>query len=188
MDSKDHFISCKKARELLGISTSTLRRYDTNGTIETIRTPGNTRLYNVQKFIRTHGNYKAGERICYCRVSSNGQKNDLASQIEYMKKKYPEHRIISDIGSGVNFKRKGLIEIIKLAIDGKLSEVVVAYKDRLCRVGYELLEMIITEYSRAKIIIENNESENDNEKMVKDVMEILTVYVARIHGKRRYNE
>ena len=94
-------------------------------------------------------------KIAYVRVSTNGQKDDLERQIKYMKKKYPNHKVIEDIGSGINFNRKGLRKIIKLAIEGKIKELVVAYKDRLTRFGFELIEDLIKEYSNGKIIILN---------------------------------
>ena len=82
-------------------------------------------------------------KICYCRVSSYDQKEDLSRQIKFLKKKYPKHQVITDIGSGINFKRKGLLKLLNLAIENKLDEVVITYKDRLCRIGYDLIEHIL---------------------------------------------
>jgi len=76
-----------------------------------------------------------------------------------MKEKFPTHIIISDIGSGLNYKRKGLQEIMKKAINGETEELVIAYKDRLTRFGYELIEDLIKEYSNGKIIIINKDKE-----------------------------
>ena len=78
-------------------------------------------------------------KICYCRVSSVGQRDDLQRQIEYMKELYPSYEIMYDIGSGLNFKRKNLKKIINLAIANQIDEIVIAYKDRLCRFGYDLI-------------------------------------------------
>ena len=127
--------------------------------------------------------------ICYIRVSSNGQKDDLERQKELMIKLYPEHIIIEDIGSGLNLNKRGIKKIITLAIDGKINELVVAYRDRLTRFGYELIEELIEKYSKGHIIVINEkELIEPEEELVKDVMSILNVYVAKMNGLRKYNK
>ena len=103
-----------------------------------------------------------------------------------MKKKYPDYEIITDIGSGINFKRKGLQKIIKMAVNNELEELVIAYKDRLCRIGYDLIEYMIIEFSNGKIIIENEETLSPEEEVVKDLLQIITVFSARVNGLRSY--
>ena len=76
-------------------------------------------------------------------VLSNGQKNDLVRQKEKLREKYPNYEIIEDIGSGINFTRRGLLKIIEMAIEGKIKELVIVHKDKLTRFGYELIEHII---------------------------------------------
>lgn len=181
----DRYLPGKEATRILGVSTQTLHRYDAKNMIETIRTPGGKRMYNVDKYLReTHRPNK--KRICYCRVSTHGQKDDLDRQVDYMKNKYPEHDIVTDIGSGINFKRKGLKEIIDLAVKNDLEEVIVAHKDRLCRIGYDMIEYILQEYSKAKIIIENDETASPEEEVANDILQIMTVFSARANGLRRY--
>jgi putative resolvase len=102
--------------------------------------------------------------------------------------KYPNHEIIKDIGSGINFKRKGLLKIIDLAIENKLDELVVTYKDRLCRIGYDLLEHILTTYSNTKIIIENKEVKSSEQQITEDLIEIITVYSSKLYGHRSYKK
>jgi predicted site-specific integrase-resolvase len=103
-----------------------------------------------------------------------------------MEKKYPNHRIIEDIGSGLNMKRKGLKELIELAIEGKVKEVVITYKDRLTRFGYELIEWLIEKYSDGTIkVINKNEEETPEEEITKDIIQIMNVYVAKINGRRK---
>jgi len=106
-----------------------------------------------------------------------------------MKTKYPNHEIIKDIGSGLNYKRKGLLEIIESGIKGEIEEIVVAYKDRLTRFGYEMIEYVIEKFSNGKIKIENIEEEKTpQEEIVKDIMSIMNVYVAKINGLRKYKK
>ena len=83
-----------------------------------------------------------------------------------MKKKYPNHIIIKDIGSGINMNRKGLNKIIDWAIEGKIKEVVVAYKDRLARFGYSQIERIIKKYSNGKIIIINKKEKKEPQRRI----------------------
>ena len=182
------FVAPKIATKILGVHHQTLYNYEKKGLIETIRTPGGKRLYNIKKYLGEHTEIenKIKNKICYCRVSTNGQKDDLERQIDYMKKKYPDYEIITDIGSGINFKRKGLQKIIKMAVNNELEELVIAYKDRLCRIGYDLIEYIIIEFSNGKIIIENEETLSPEEEVVKDLLQIITVFSARVNGLRSY--
>jgi len=190
----EKFISGKEASKILGVHQKTLYNWDKLGHIETIRTPGNKRLYNIKKFIqeRTKKNLKlepieAKLNLCYIRVSSNSQRNDLERQKEYMKQRYPTYKIIEDIGSEINFNKRGIKNIIKLAINGKINELVVAYKDRLTRFGFELIEDLIQTYSDGKIIVINKkEKVEPEEELVKDVMQLMNVFIARMNGLRKY--
>ena len=193
------YVGKKKAMEILGISGMTLLKLEELNKIEVIKTVGGHRKYNVQKYVEE--NKKESEpvknkevpdkkiNLCYIRVSTQGQKSDLEHQKEYMKKKYPRYEIIEDIGSGINFNRKGLRKIIKLAISGKINKLVVAYKDILTRFGFELIEDLIKEYSNGEIVIENEKEEKEpKEELVDDVLQILNVYTAKMNGLRKYNK
>lgn len=201
--SDEEFVSGKEASKILGVHQRTLYQWEEKGQIQTIRTPGNKRLYNVKKFLELNKCKeqpieeckeldeldKKQERlnICYTRVSTINQKNDLDRQKDLLKAKYNNYIFIEDIGSGLNLNKRGLNKIIHLAIQGKVNELVVAYKDRLTRFGFELIEEIITKYSKGKIIILNKRQDTDpEEELVKDVMAIMNVYVAKMNGLRRY--
>ena len=201
--SDEEFVSGKEASKTLGVHQRTLYQWEEKGQIQTIRTPGNKRLYNVKKFLELNKCKdkpideckdlddldKKQERlnICYTRVSTINQKNDLDRQKDLLKAKYNDYIFIEDIGSGLNLNKRGLNKIIHLAIQGKVNELVVAYKDRLTRFGFELIEEIITKYSKGKIIILNKRQDTDpEEELVKDVMAIMNVYVAKMNGLRRY--
>jgi len=119
-------------------------------------------------------------------VSSASQKDDLERQVAFMKNKYPNHEIMTDIGSGINFKRKNLIKIINLAINNHIEEIVIAYKDRLCRFGYELIEMIINEHSKGRITVLNNQDDSPQEELTKDLVSIINIFSAKLNGVRSY--
>ena len=200
----DKYITGKEATEKLGVHQRTLYQWDKKGWIETIRTDGNKRLYNVDKYLREKkcnndvdciknldniDNIKGKLKISYVRVSSQGEKDDLERQKKQMKELYPEHIMIEDIGSGVNLNKRGIRKIINLAIDGRIEELVVAYKDRLARFGYELIEDLITTYSKGKIIVINKKKDiKAEEELAYDVIQIMNVFTAKMNGLRKYNK
>lgn len=183
------FVNMKDAKRILGLSMSTLRTYEKEGKIEAIRTGNGWRKFNVKKYL-IDNNIEVKEtnkrNIIYCRVSSYDRKEDLKRQVEFLKNKYPLYEVITDIGSGINFKRNGLKKIIKYAISNELNEVVVTYKDRLCRIGYDLIEYILKEYSNTKIIIEKDEDKSPEKELTDDLLEIITVFSSRLYGMRSY--
>jgi predicted site-specific integrase-resolvase len=104
-----------------------------------------------------------------------------------MKKLFPKYEIIEDIGSGLNLNKRGIRRIIKMSIKGKINELVIAYKDRLTRFGYDLIENIIKEYSNGRIIVLNKQKAlKPEEELASDVMALMNVYVAKMNGLRRY--
>jgi len=176
----------RKVLEVLKIHYHTLTNMVKRGEMEAIKI-GTKYLYNLDKYLINKGIIKNSLNICYCRVSSNKQKQDLERQEKYMREKYPSHMIIKDIGSGLNFNRIGLMKIIDYAIKGKINELVIAYKDRLARIGYDLISNIIKTYSKGKIIIINKkEEETPTEELTKDIITIMNVYTAKINGLRKY--
>jgi len=185
----DQFVPRKKVLEVLNIHYNTLQNIVHRKEIEYV-VVGSNRLYNLNKYLRLN-KITVGEKknIIYCRVSSKKQEKDLVRQKEALKKKYSTYEVIKDIGSGLNFNRKGLNEIIKLSIEGKIDNLVISYKDRLARFGYELIENLIINYSNGKIIIDNKkEEETPEEEMTKDLVSIMNVYVAKVNGLRKYKK
>ena len=185
----NNYLTRKQASEKLGIHFETLCKIAERKEIETIKI-GKQTLYNIEKYLKEKGIGKENKRkICYCRVSSAKQKEDLKRQIEMMRQMFPLYEIISDIGSGLNFNRKGLLEIIDSAINGEIEEIIIAYKDRLARFGYDMIEHIITKYSKGKIIIINKkEEETPLDEVTKDIVSIMNIYTAKINGLRKYKK
>jgi len=178
------YLTRMKACKALNVHFHTLYRMAEDKEIESIMV-GKQKVYNVKKYLENKGikNDNNKRRICYCRVSSQKQKEDLTRQIEYMKKEYPYHEIITDIASGINYERPGLQKLLRYAINGEIKEVVIAYKDRLTRFGFEMIEWIIKEKSNGKIkILNNNEETTPAEEITKDILSIMNVYVAKING------
>ncbi len=172
----------RKATKALGIHQNTLRRWAKDGKIKHFKTQAGQRLYDVDSLL----NNKIKRNFCYCRVSSSKQKDDLERQVEYVKNRYPNHEVITDIGSGINFKRKGLATILELANQGDIGEVVVAHKDRLCRFGFELIEWLINK-NGGKLMVLEDVSLSPQEELTQDLLSIIHVFSCRMHGLRKYS-
>lgn len=180
----NEYVKPEDARRILGVSDDILRKWAKEGKIEYIRIgKGTHRRYKIKDFLPK----KERRRICYARVSSVGQKADLESQIKYLRERYPEHEIVKDIGSGLNFKRKGFKAILESAIKGDIEEIVVSYRDRLCRFGFELIEWIVSN-GKGKILVLNDDKGSPQEELVGDLLSIITVFSARVHGLRKYRK
>jgi predicted site-specific integrase-resolvase len=194
MNVPDNYVSSEEARRFLKVTSNTLRTWAIQGKIQYFRTGGvkSHRYYNIREFLEKSGttpitSQSVKKKICYCRVSTRNQKEDLERQKKYLISRFPDHEIISDIGSGINFNRKGLKTILDSAIKGNIDEVVVAYKDRLCRFGFDLIKYIIEKHSNGKIVVLNNPTHSREEEVVSDVLSILNVFSARINGLRKYH-
>lgn len=195
------YMKRREAAEILGVHPRTLYKWEERGQIDVIRTPGGQRLFDVEGYLASaRGDLAVGceddqlaetgrLRIIYARVSSHGQKDDLQRQVEDLRESYPQHRLIKDIGSGVNLNRRGLRQIIDLAIQGRVRELVVSHKDRLARFGYELIVDLIKDYSGGTVVVVNStEDLEPEEELVKDVLTIMNVFVARMNGMRKYRK
>ena len=178
----EEYVKPEDARRILKVSDDILRKWAREGKIDYIRIgKGTHRRYKIKNILPT----KERRRICYARVSSAGQKADLEEQVRYLSEQYPNHEIVRDIGSGLNFKRKGLKAILVSAITGDIEEIVVAHRDRLARFGFDLIEHIVTS-NKGKIVVLNDDRSSPQEELVKDLISIITVFSSRVYGLRRY--
>ena len=188
--NNEGFISTKETRKILGVTTKTLVNWSNKGKINTIKSPSGVRLYSIkdiQNILGCNSLPEKKKKIVYCRVSSFKQKDDLERQKDFFRNEYPDHLLVEDIGSGINWKRKGLKTILEQSMQGNISEIVVAHRDRLCRFGFELVEWIL-EINGVKLIVldrENNKSED--RELADDILSIVHVYSCRQMGKRRYS-
>ena len=161
--STEKYITSKKVRELYGVCNSTLKRWANEGKITSIRTIGNKRLYGCYDIRRVFGVEsieKKKRKLCYARVSSQKQKEDLEKQVEDLQREYPDHEIIQDIGSGINFERKGFKTLVDQIMSGNISELVISHRDRLVRFGYPLIEQICQKFE-CKIVVQHKNVNSD---------------------------
>lgn len=184
-------MSIGKFSKLLGISAGTLRNMEKEGKIvPQYVSEGGTRYYSEEQLKVFSLNKKINrDRIVigYCRVSTANQKDDLERQIEnikmYMYAKGYKFEIISDIGSGINYKKEGLKNLINKICQKEVSKVVILYKDRLIRFGFDLIEYICRLHGTEIEIVDNTEKSKEQE-LVDDLIQIITVYANKIFGSR----
>jgi len=179
------FLPSRKAAAALGVAANTLRSLEANGEIDVIWISGQ-RKYNVKKYVKDNlKTKKTKKNIIYCRVSSKKQAADLERQVTFLTELYPEHEIIKEIASGINDDRKGIQKILEYAMRGELAQVVVTYRDRIARFGFNIIKQVI-ELSGAQLLVHNQSELSPDEELASDLVSIITVYGAKIHGSRRY--
>lgn len=183
------YYSINEFSKILGVSAQTLRNWDNNGKLKPHHTSTNGYRYYSQEQLNQIMKVPAIERkvIGYCRVSSNKQKDDLTRQIEnmrmYLLAQGKPFEIITDIGSGINYNKKGLQEVLKLTTQNKVEKIVVLYKDRLLGFGFELIEYIASLHN-CKIEIVDTTQKTEQEELVEDLVQIITVFSCKLQGKR----
>lgn len=178
------WLRSQKASELFGVHPQTLRRWADQGTIEYKKTHGGQRIYRIDSG-STEMSKPTIPSYIYVRVSSNKQKDDLERQASFLQSKYPNHLLIKDIGSGLNFKRKGLIKLLERSNQGQVKEIVVASKDRLCRFGFDLLQWQFSQNNTELLVLDQTDKSPEQE-FTEDILAILQVFSCRWNGKRKY--
>ena len=186
--------SIGKFAKQIGVSVHTLRQWHKENILVPAKvTRGGTRYYSdvqLEEYLGS-GN-KSGRRIvAYARVSNAGQKDDLKNQVlflrEYCNAKGYIIDLVTDIGSGLNYKRKNWNKLIDDAMNGKVKKIIIAHKDRFIRFGYEWIESLLSK-SGCEIEVINNESLSPQEEMVQDLVSIVHVFSCRIYGLRKYKK
>tara|TARA_R110002049_G_scaffold1641_4_gene12504 strand:- start:26928 stop:27551 length:624 start_codon:yes stop_codon:yes gene_type:complete len=180
-------LSIGEAAKKVGVHPQTLRVWEKEGKLTPQKTSKGHRRYTIQELSKVTGNVLDIKRdnVIYARVSSRKQEGDLDRQIEFMQKLFPMHEVIKDIGSGINFKRPGLQSLLERVCTGTIGTIAISYKDRLCRIGFDLFESICTIFG-SKIFVINNIETSPEKELVEDLIAITTSFSARMHGLRKY--
>ena len=186
------YYSIGQFAKAIGKTTKTLRNWDKNGKLKPVRVEDTGYRYYSQEQLNHFLGLKSEKQINkkiigYCRVSACKQKDDLERQIEnvktYMYAKGYQFEIITDIGSGINYNKKGLNQIIDMVTNSEVEKIVVLYKDRLIRFGYELIENLCNKFGTIIEIIDNTEK-TEQQELVEDLVQIITVFSCKLQGKR----
>lgn len=190
----DKLLKISESANLLGVSSSTLRRWEREKKLLPERTAGGQRRYRLSKIApcarrrRTETSDKIS--VAYARVSSNDQKKDLERQKQmlemYCASQGWQYKVISDLGSGMNYHKKGLRTLLDLLLNEQIERLVLTHKDRLLRFGAELV-FAICELKEVEVVLINQDVEiSFEEELAKDVLEIITVFSTRLYGARSH--
>lgn len=181
-------LSRSEAAKLKGVSTSTLRRWEVEGKLIPERTVSGHRRYNLSQLLGIEK--ELSFTIGYARVSSHEQKQDLERQAQVLELFCVSNGwtvdIIKDLGSGMNYNKRGLQRLIRLIVDNKVERLVLTHKDRLLRFGAELIFSLCEHLGTEIVIINRTEDTFFEEDLASDVLEIITVFSARLYGSRSH--
>ena len=186
--------SPKEFGALIGKSVITLQKWDLKGILKAHRSPTNRRYYTHDQYLEYRG-LKARERgqtIVYARVSSIGQKPDLATQVKALESYCQAHQImvdewLLDIGSGLNYKRKQFNRLMEMVELGQVRRIILAHGDRLVRFGYGYFEAFCERHN-TELLVVNGETMSPEQELVQDLLAIVTVFGARLPGLRSYKK
>ncbi len=186
------YYSSKKVTEILGVTAQTLRNWDKEGKLKPSYVKSNGYRYYSEDLILSYTQERKTKKnlnvIGYARVSSKKQSDDLERQVNnlktYLDSKYTDYEIITDIGSGINYTKPGLKKLIEKINRKEVDLIVVLYKDRLLRFGFELVEYF-AELNNVKIEILDKIDKNQDQELVEDLVQIITVFSCEIQGKRK---
>jgi excisionase family DNA binding protein len=188
----DRLVSIGEAAKALGVSITTLRRWEASGRLSALHTAGGHRRYDLATLRPElfHARATAARRtVAYARVSGHDQTDDLARQQQvlelYCARQGWTFEVIVDLGSGMNYHKQGLKQLLGALLDGGVGRLVLTHKDRLLRFG-ELVFAICETKGVEVVILNQGEDTTFEEDLARDVLEIITVFSARLYGSRSH--
>ena len=181
--------------KLLNVSVKTLQRWDRDKVLIANRTPTNRRYYTYDQYLEFKGlktDNDERKTVIYARVSTRNQKDDLLSQVEFLKtyanaKGVIVDEIIQDYGSGLNYNRQKWNDMLNEIMENKIKTIIISHKDRFIRFGYDWYEKFCAKFN-VKIVIVKNEKLSPHEELVQDIVSILHVFSRRLYGLRKYKK
>ena len=186
------FVSISTATQALGVSTSTLRRWEASGRLTPVRTEGGQRRYDLSTLRpqAKRDSQTSRKTIAYARVSSHDQRADLERQKQVLELYCASQGwtvdVVADLGSGMNYRKKGLKRLLDGIVEGEVGRLVLTHKDRLLRFGAELVFAVCQAKQVEVVIINQGEDTSFEEELANDVLEIMTVFSARLYGSRSH--
>jgi len=181
------YLTPKKAANILGVSVSSLRRWETEGQLKAIRTPGGQRRYLVKEIEETASLTKVVRIVLYARVSRDAQRDNLDKQIEFLRSNFPTGECISEIGSGLNFKRKKFLSILDRVLAGNIDKLVVAHPDRFIRFGFEVFKWLCEKHKCELLVFHENQFSPEQE-LIQDLLSIVHGFSTRLYGLQKYTK
>ena len=186
------YYSSKTVTKILGVTAQTLRNWDREGKLKPAYVKSNGYRYYSEDSILSYTQERKTKKdlnvVGYARVSSKKQSDDLERQVNklktYLDSKYSDYEIITDIGSGINYTKPGLKKLIEKINRKEVDLIIVLYKDRLLRFGFELVEYF-AELNNVKIEVLDKIDKNQDQELVEDLVQIITVFSCKLQGKRK---
>lgn len=188
----ERWVEIGEAAKVLGVSITTLRRWEAEGRLIPNRTPGGHRRYDLAKLRPETFRAEAGairRTLAYARVSSRDQKDDLERQKQvlelYCARQGWTFEVVADLGSGMNDHKKGLKKLLAAIIGGSVGRLVITHKDRLLRFGAELVFAICAAKNVEVVILNQGEDTTcEEDDLAQDVLEMITAFSARLYDSR----
>ncbi|HIK12924.1 MAG TPA: IS607 family transposase [Oscillatoriaceae cyanobacterium M33_DOE_052] len=181
------YVTPQKAASLLGVSVSSLRRWSDSGQLTTFRTPGGQRRYNLEEIEKAAKLPRPVVTVCYARVSTHSQRDELQRQIEFLRSREPEAELVSEIGSGLNFRRRKFLAVLDRVLAGDIQRLVVAYPDRLVRFGFELIKWLCAK-TECELVVLHERQLSPEQELVTDMLSIIHCFSSRLDGLRKYQK
>jgi putative resolvase len=184
------YVTPREAANALGVNPRTLARWSEDGKIKAIKTEAGQRRYDIAEYLKQKsGTTELARRstVLYARVSTSSQRDDLKRQTEALTTSYPGGEIITEIGSGLNFRRRKLNAILERIISGDIQCLVVAHKDRLARFGFDLIEWLCEKFD-CKLVVLYQQKYSPQAELVQDMLSVVHCFSSRLYGLRKYEK
>ena len=181
------YITGKQASKKFGYNPRTISRWALANKVRYIKSPGGHKRFLVSDLESISQGVDERDVILYARVSTATQKDDLLTQKEYLSSYYPKAKIITDMGSGLNFKRKNFIKLMEMVANQEVKKIVIGHRDRLCRFGFDFIEWFCNQ-NKCQIEVLNNTKLSPHEELVKDVLDIIHCFSSKLYFLRRYEK
>jgi putative resolvase len=173
----------------------TIQKWDRLGILPAKRTITNRRYYtdaDLAAALRLERVPSARRTVAYCRVSSQAQKPDLENQKRILAQYCQRQGIkvdewMTEIGGGMNFKRKQFLRLVDAILAGEIEQVVLAHQDRLARFGYSLL-VHLCQTHHCQLVVMNTEQLSPEQELVQDLITITHCFSSRLYGLRNYRK
>ncbi|MBV0931042.1 IS607 family transposase [Lentilactobacillus sp. IMAU92037] len=187
------YMKPKELAERLGVSVKTLQKWDSQGKLPAKRTVTNRRYYTEADYLKAIGQPKANRKnVIYARVSTAAQQDDLRDQVEFLRqyvnaKGIIVDQVITDVGSGLNYKRKKWNQLLDEVMQSKVNQIYIAYPDRFIRFGFDWFQQFCAKFG-TEIVVVNNEQFSPEAEVVQDLISIIHMFSSRVDGLRKYKK
>lgn len=185
------YVTPREAARLLGVNSRTLSRWEESGKIKAVKTPSGQRRYDIDSYIKEQSTGNTDEfatrTVLYARVSTHSQRDDLVRQTAALTERYPSGEVITEVGSGLNFRRRKLLAILERVIRGDIQMLVVAHKDRLARFGFELIEWLCEQFG-CTVVVLYQQKHSPQTELMQDMLSVVHCFSSRLYGLRKYEK